>query len=414
MKKLIYLFVITALLTSAGLAQKLEGDSGNFYATINKSFEVKAGGSLTVKDVPGDFNVEAWSKDEVSITQKITIKSFTKGEAEEVFKRAQNSITQTGGKIRIDGDYNGSRVSNDFIINVPETFDVKIGTSGGDIALQGTEGEVELSTSGGDIKITDTSGRTRASTSGGDLNFHAVTGNVTGATSGGDIELSDIFGEGTFTTSGGDIRLKNATDRIKLATSGGSINVEEVTGDLNANTSGGDIDVQKIGGSCSVNTSGGDINLNDITGRMSANTSGGDIKGSTFLAPIKVNTSGGDIRLEDVQAEVHGNTSGGDVDVTMTLTDFSTPHGVELKTSGGTIKLTIPENMPATVNAEIRTSRRNYERRRYDIYSDFPLTKTQPDERGEVVIQAKGDINGGGDVVNLETSGGDIYIKKAK
>jgi hypothetical protein len=414
MKKLAYLFLMVALISSAGLAQKLEGSSGKFTATINKSFDVKAGGSLTVKDVTGDFDVQAWSKDVVDITQKITIKSFTKGEAEEVYKRAQNSFSQSGSKIRIEGDYNGSRVSNNFVIKVPETFDVKIGTSGGDITLDGTQGEVELSTSGGDIAIAKTSGRTRVNTSGGDLTFNDITGNVAGATSGGDIKLQDIFGEGTFTTSGGDIDLKNATDRIKLSTSGGSIDVEDVSGDLNANTSGGDIDVRKVGGSCSVNTSGGDINLNDITGRMSANTSGGDIAGSTFLAPIKVNTSGGDIRLADVQAEVSGNTSGGDVDVTMTLTDFSQPHGVDLRTSGGNIKLTIPADMPATVDAEIRTSRRNYERRRYDIYSDFPLTKIEPDERGEVVIQATGDINGGGDLVKLQTSGGDIHIKKGK
>ena len=415
MRKLAILFVLGALLLSVNLpAQDLRGSSGNFYATISKSFDVQAGGSLTVKNVTGDFDVKGWTNNVVEITQEIRIKSFTKGEAEEIFKRAHNAIEQSGSRIRIEGDYDGNRVHSTFTINVPEKFDVAIGTSGGDIELAGTEGEIDLSTSGGDIEIMDTAGRTRANTSGGDLTFSDVSGTIAGATSGGDIELKDIYGDGTFTTSGGDIYLVNATDRVKLNTSGGSIKVEQVSGDLNANTSGGDISVRQISGSCSVNTSGGDIDLHDIQGPTRANTSGGDITGENFMEKISVNTSGGDINLENVQAAVSGRTSGGDIDVVVTLTDFSKPHDVDLKTSGGEIKLTIPEDMPATVSAEIRTSRRNYEMKRYDIYSDFPLTKIEPDDRGEVVIRSEGDINGGGDPIVLETSGGDIYIKKIK
>ncbi|MBN1480267.1 hypothetical protein JXA70_08360 [candidate division KSB1 bacterium] len=415
MKPKACLLILLALVLSAPLpAQGLKGSSGNFYATINRSFDVQPGGSITVKEVTGDFKVTGWSKNVVEITQEIKIKSFTKGEAEEIYKRAQDAIEQSGSKIRIEGDYDGNRVHSIFTINVPEKFDVSIGTSGGDIELSGTEGEVDVSTSGGDISITDTAGRTRASTSGGDLTFSDISGTVAGATSGGDIDLKDIYGQGTFTTSGGDISLTNATDNIKLNTSGGSIKVREVSGDLGANTSGGDIDVMNITGSCSVNTSGGDITLQDMSGPTNANTSGGDISGSNLMEKIHVNTSGGDIDLDNVQAQVSGRTSGGDVNVVVTLKDFSKPHGVDLQTSGGTIKLTIPEDMPATVKAEIRTSRRNYEMKRYDIYSDFPLRKTEPDEHGDVIIKSEGDINGGGDPIDLETSGGDIYIKKGK
>ncbi|MBN1561349.1 DUF4097 family beta strand repeat protein [candidate division KSB1 bacterium] len=412
MKRLTLAISFVLIAAASTLAQKLQGSSGNFYATIQKSFDVSAGGSIVIKEVPGDFEVTGWDKNVVDITQEIKIKSFTKGEAEEIFRRANAAYTQTGNKIRIDGDYSGHRVHNSFVINVPATFDVTIGTSGGDITLAKTEGEIELSTSGGDITISNTSGRTRASTSGGDLSFSDVSGTISGSTSGGDIALQNIYGEGTFTTSGGDIVVRNATDKIKLNTSGGDIRVEDVSGDVGANTSGGNILVRKVGGRCSVNTSGGDIELYDIGGAMNANTSGGDIKGENFMESISVNTSGGDIDLDNVQGEVKGNTSGGDIDVVVTLQDFSKAHGVSLKTSGGDIRLTIPEDLPATVIAEIRTSRRNYEAKRYDIYSDFPLTKTKPEEHGEVVIRSEGDINGGGDTISLETSGGDIYIKK--
>ena len=399
---------------ATGYSQELKGSNGNFTAKIEKSYDVSPGGSLTVKKVVGDFTIKGWTKNVVEITQEIRIKSYTRGEADEVYKRVLASYSISGDKVRIEGDNNGNRMNNTFTINVPEKFNVEVGTSGGDIDLSGVEGEVELATSGGDIEVMDTAGRVKVSTSGGDLKFSSISGPITGSTSGGDIDLQDIFGEGTFSTSGGDIRLKNATNRVRLSTSGGSIKVATVTGDLGANTSGGNIDVRDISGDCSVNTSGGDIDLNDIKGLLKANTSGGDISGANFDKKISVNTSGGDIKLDNVKAGVSGNTSGGDVTVIMTNTDFSQDHSVDLRTSGGTIKLTIPEKMPATINAQIKTSRRNYERKRYDIYSDFPLTKTKPDEYGKVIIKSEGDINGGGDLIRLETSGGDIHIKKAK
>jgi DUF4097 and DUF4098 domain-containing protein YvlB len=415
MKKLA-LFTSLALLlfVASAFSQELKGTSGNFTAKIEKSYDVSPGGNLTVKKVVGDFTIKGWSKNVVEITQSIKIKSYTRGEAEEVYRRVLASYDASGSKVRIEGDYNGNRIRNDFIINVPEKFNVEVGTSGGNINLSAVEGEIGISTSGGDIDVMDTAGRVKANTSGGDLKFSSVSGPVKASTSGGDIDLVDIFGEGTFSTSGGDITLRNATNRVRVSTSGGSINVASVSAELNANTSGGNIDIRDISGDCSVSTSGGDIDLNDIKGSLKANTSGGDISGSNFDKKIHVNTSGGDINLNNLKAAVSGNTSGGDVTVIVTTTDFSQDHSVDLRTSGGTIKLTIPEELPATINAQIRTSRKNYERKRYDIYSDFPLTKTKPEDYGKVIIKSEGDINGGGDMVRLETSGGDIHIKKGK
>ena len=47
----------------------------------------------------------------------------------------------------------------------------------------------------------------------------------------------------------------------------------------------------------------------------------------------------------------------------------------------------------------------------YQIHSDFPLSIKDEDRNS---ITAKGDINGGGDSIQLNTTDGDIYIKKLK
>jgi DUF4097 and DUF4098 domain-containing protein YvlB len=416
MKKLGIIFYVVLLLTCAVSAQELKGEGGDFYTTISKSFKVGEGGNFNAERITGDFDISTWEKEEVAIQLEMRIRSFTRGEAEEVYRRAQTSFSMSGKTVYVKGDFNGDngRVENHFTVTLPKRFNVRIETSGGDIFLTQLEGEVEMKTSGGDIHISETSGRVRVSTSGGDMIFSQVSGEIDANTSGGDIDLRKIFGRGRFNTSGGDIALDEASNEVSLNTSGGDIQVKRAQADLSANTSGGDIAISDCIGKCSVNTSGGNISLERMKGNVSARTSGGDIVGADFEEPVSVSTSGGEIRLTNVRAAVFCETSGGDIDVQMSLADFSKNHAVELRTSGGKITLTLPEKLPATITAEIRTSRGNYRMERYDIYSDFPLTKTKPDEDGEVVIHSEGDINGGGDPIKLETTSGDIYIKKAK
>jgi hypothetical protein len=50
--------------------------------------------------------------------------------------------------------------------------------------------------------------------------------------------------------------------------------------------------------------------------------------------------------------------------------------------------------------------------KRYDIFSDYPLSKKQTEEDDNRSICGTGDINGGGDRVYLRTSDGNIHIKK--
>ena len=103
----------------------------------------------------------------------------------------------------------------------------------------------------------------------------------------------------------------------------------------------------------------------------------------------------------------------------MTLTDFSKDHQVELRTAGGELTLILPEKLPATLRAEIEVEDRW---RDYNIYSDFPLTtRTEGSgaekryrRRRRSYIRSEGEINGGGDLIELYTVNGDIHIKRLR
>jgi DUF4097 and DUF4098 domain-containing protein YvlB len=178
-------------------------------------------------------------------------------------------------------------------------------------------------------------------------------------------------------TSGGDIFLIDLTGEGELKTSGGDIDIENIEGDFILKTSGGDILVNGLIGDADMGTSGGDINTRDHTGNASAKTSGGDIK------------------LEVAKGKVYASSSGGDI----TLRFQGNNEGIKLKTSGGDIRMYADSDFSAEAN--LRTSGG-------DISVDLPKTRTSRVRSGRY----EGEINGGGNLLECRTTGGDITIKE--
>lgn len=400
-------------------AQELKKSGRYFVAEITKSFKVGKNGRVSVEDVRGDVDVTSWDKSEVLIHETIKMDVFTREEAETILEKSKSSYRQSGDNIEVIGEsYRRDWMHSEFVISVPRSFSIIIDTRGGDISVGGITGSAELRTSGGNIDLNDIGGDIDAKTSGGNIELENCQGQSTLKTSGGNLTLTDIKGPLLAKTSGGDIRLRGAANGVEVRTSGGSIDISNVQGELSAQTSGGDIELADVNGDVSVHTSGGDVDFHNIGGALEASTSGGDIRGRGIQGNAEVSTSGGEIELEDVQGGVQGKTAGGDIDVEVTLKDFSKPHAVDLRTAGGAIKLSLPPKIPATIRAEIKLTNR-WES--YNIYSDFPLTSNDksPDEdeddggrRGRRYITSRGDINGGGDLIELYTTDGDITIKK--
>lgn len=396
-------------------AQELRKEGRYYISEITKTFDVRKGGTLLLFDIRGDVEITTWEKSQVLVKEIKRMDVFSREEAETIAERSKSSYRQSGNTIEIGGEYfRRDWIESDFAIKLPKVFMADIETRGGDISVTGLDGEVNARTSGGDLTLREIGGEVEASTSGGDIVVIDSKKQVTVKTSGGDVDLSNIGGPLIAKTSGGDVTLKGSQNRVELNTSGGDIEITDAGGEVSAHTSGGDIEIMNTRGAADVRTSGGDIEFRNIGGTFSASTSGGDIEGTTVAGGARVSTAGGSIELRDVKGGVDAKTAGGDIEVEITLTDFKQPHRVDLRTAGGEITLYIPENLPATVRAEIEISDRWED---YNIYSDFPL-KLMSDSEGEgrrrfrKFIRSEGDINGGGDLIEIYTTNGDIYIKK--
>lgn len=409
--------VVLLGLSAAGFAQDLRKEGRYYIAEIKRNFTVAATGTLEMADITGDVDISVWPKNEVQILERLRMDVYTEEEAKRALEDRKASYTQSGDRIIVRGEARRSResIQSDFQISVPATFNLDVTTSGGDISARQVKGTTRLRTSGGDVTLLEIGGTVRAVTSGGNVTVRDSDGDIDVKTSGGDLELERIKGLLVGATSGGNITLRGATKDVRLRTSGGDVEILETDGSVNASTSGGNVRVENVRGRVDASTSGGDVILRNIKQEVEAATSGGDIDAVGLFGASRLRTSGGDVQLRDVQASVTAATSGGDVEVDFTLKDFTKPHAIDLKSSGGEITLTIPEKLPATINAEIRLGDgRWFSRERYDISSDFPLKISREEESREGrYIRGEGQINGGGDLITLTTSAGNITIRKS-
>jgi len=141
------------------------------------------------------------------------------------------------------------------------------------------------------------------------------------STSGGDIDVASINGQAKLRTSGGNIKLQKIDGEVDGGTSGGDIALLEGTARVKLTTSGGNIHVDRAGGEADLSTSGGDIEINSVRSRLNASTSGGDIKANiegVLKGDCSLSTSGGDVTVSVAKSaafDLKSHTSGGDVRV---------------------------------------------------------------------------------------------------
>lgn len=368
---------------------------------VEKSFSVSSGGTLDIKSDQGSIKVETWNK------KKVEIQVEKKARNKDRLKTFKIKFEQKGNQILVDGDgERNNKVSLKYIVKVPKEFNLDLNTGGGSITVDDISGEIKVDTSGGSISIGHvTKGSVDANTSGGSIKVGNVDGNLKVNTSGGSISLGKVSGTSSIDTSGGSISLESGGNDVKAETSGGSINIGPIKGKVDVDTSGGSITIE-MGDEVKANTSGGSISVEGSKGSVDIDSSGGSLFVGSSGGPVKAETSGGNIKILQAKGFIEADTSGGKIEAEMILADKNADTHVTLESAGGSITLFIPKKLAASVSATLEITRNA--RRDYRIYSDFPLT-IKGDNSDK--ITAKGDINGGGDKIRIDTTNGDIHIK---
>lgn len=161
----------------------------------------------------------------------------------------------------------------------------------------------------------------------------------------------------------------------------------------NVKTGGGSVELKDTAGAATLRTSGGDVVAKNLNGNLEARTSGGGIHAETIRGDVDASTSGGDVRLLSIDGKISARTSGGGVDCSL----VGPNRGISVSTSGGSIKLTLPRATTGDVDAKTSGG---------SITTELPVATTEVQEG-----RLKGSLNGGGQPIEVHTSGGGISLR---
>ena len=147
-----------------------------------------------------------------------------------------------------------------------------------------------------------------------------------------------------------------------------------------------------------LHSSDGNLRVDDVRGNLQLETNDGDIRLRGVEGLLHANTHDGNVDVEGRFQLLNIHTGDGNVDARVSAA-ASPQAGWVLRTSDGNIRLTLPEDFAADIDAHTGDG---------SVKVDFPITTTGSSQESTV----RGKINGGGISIELQTSDGDVQVEK--
>jgi hypothetical protein len=293
----------------------------------------------------------------------------------------------------IVGEWQGGRprrTSGEFVIDIPrDTDSVKIETGGGGVEATGVTGHVDIESGGGKIRVDDVGGSVDVETGGDAIEIGTVGGDLKLETGGGNITIKSVKGQIHAETGGGNVLVLSGDQGAVVEAGGGNVDIRRCLGRVKATTGGGSINLGDIGGPAEIETGGGSIRLTSAKGRVGANAGAGTIE--LYGVPsARVETGAGGIMVKFVNTGAEHSDS-------------------MLETAAGDITVYIAADVAMNVRASVDLGNGHH------ITSDFPdiHIASEGGQWGPRTINAEGKLNGGGPVLKVRTTTGDICFKRA-
>jgi hypothetical protein len=349
------------VVTEAGSVKVRGAAQSNLTYVMRK--RIRAGSEEEARRLFSNFRVQAWSQGEVAMFR---------GDFESSYGRRSASV--------------------DFDITTPRaTAAVNAETGGGSVGVNDITGAVAVETGGGNIRLDGIGGSATASSGGGAIELGEMGGNVSVETGGGAIRIKSAGGSVAATSGGGSIEVVSAKQWVSVETGGGSIRVQKCGAAVKAQSGGGCIDVGDAGGAVTVDTGGGSIRVWSARGKVHAGTGGGSIHLTGLTHGVQVETGAGGIIVEFVSGA--------------SLTDSA------LETSSGDVVVYLPANLGVTVRGAIESGSRNSVR---SDFGELRVVSEGSDDDGPHEVLVEGKLNGGGPVLKIRTSTGNIQLLRAQ
>jgi hypothetical protein len=174
----------------------------------------------------------------------------------------------------------------------------------------------------------------------------------------------------------------------------GSGRIGDLDGTVKAVMRGGSLQLRNVTGPVTARTDGGSIGVRDIGGDFEATSNGGSIAAARVNGKVMVRANGGSITIDECTDSIDARAAGGSVAAYLS----KQPRGdSKLIADAGNVELRLPESIAINIDAACSAGR---------LSSDFSLLGHADNEHW------KGTLNGGGPLVMVRASAGNIYLRK--
>lgn len=222
---------VLLLAASPALAIELE-------KRLEKTYDLGAGGEVSVANVNGAVEIEGWDRDVVRVVAVKKVKAGSRERAEEALERLEVRVDRDGDRLSIRtrrpedmsgffswlfGQHVQANIS--YTVSVPRRTDVEVDTVNGKIYVRGVAGEVEADTTNGGIEVVDVRGSVDAGTTNGGI--HVALAAV------------DDGRSMRFSTTNGAIRLtlpRSARVSLDASTTNGGIDLDDLPADIRSHS----------------------------------------------------------------------------------------------------------------------------------------------------------------------------------
>jgi DUF4097 and DUF4098 domain-containing protein YvlB len=281
-------------------------------------------------------------------------------DAEERARQLQPTFSTQGNNLMLDVPA-VSQGQADLTIEMPHNADLSVSSDHGDVRISELRGSVTVASRRGDVDVTGVNGAVLAQVNHDDSSVSAKS--VTGA----------------FTLQGraGDIALENIDGPVMLQGDFfGTTQAQQINGPLRFETSRTKFATARVDGDLEIES--------------------GDLRGERLLGPVTISTRNRTIELDDVAGPLTVSNRNGAVSVTT-----AAPLGpVNVTNQHGSVDLGLPEHAGFVLNAQTRNG---------ELENDFGLESQSRDEQHWL----SGTVGSGGPQVRVETSDGDVTVRKS-
>lgn len=170
--------------------------------------------------------------------------------------------------------------------------------------------------------------------------------------------------------------------------------VGHLDGTVKARTEGGDLKLANITGPVTARSEGGNLNIGDVGGDVEARSEGGNTEVGRVKGRVVATAEGGNVSIEEATDSIEARAEGGSIKAWISKQPRADS---KMTAEAGNIDLRLDSSVAVNVDAACTAGH---------LRSDFSLDGHQVDNR------LKSAINGGGPLVMLRASAGNINLHK--